>query len=85
MEGTSSWKANFPSLKVFANIYRYSNDTTAQMSWALRISYLMIKFPEVSSKQLAESSFSLKYNSDHKNQIFCICYVINKHPDVCIA
>lgn len=84
-EGTSRWKANFPSLKVFANIYRYSNDTTAQMSWALKISYLIIKPAEISSRQLAESSSSLKYNSDHKDQILCICYAINRHPDVCIA
>lgn len=60
-EGTASWKANFPSLKAFANIYRWSNDTTAQLSWALKISYLIIKSAEVSSRQLAESLFSLKY------------------------
>ena len=84
-EGTSSWKTNFPSLKVFANIYSYSNDTTAQMSWPLKISYLIIKPAEISPTQVAESSSSLKYNSDHKYQILCICYAINRHPDVCIA
>ena len=54
IESTSSWKVNFPSLKVFVNIYRWSNDTTAQMS-----STLITKSAEVSSRQLAENSFSL--------------------------